>query len=78
MARKKEPNFEQIMSQLDALVKRLETDNLPLEEALKAFEAGIQLAQAGQNKLNQAEQRIQILLEKNAHAPLEAFSSSDA
>lgn len=74
MARKKELDFEQTMSQLETLVKRLETENLPLEDALKTFEEGIKLAQAGQQKLNQAEQRIQILLEKNANASLDDFS----
>lgn len=48
----------------------METGNLPLEQALTQFEQGIQLAKQGQAKLNQAEQRIQILLQKNDSASL--------
>lgn len=63
-------NFEQTLEQLEAIVTSLETGNLPLEQALTQFEQGIQLAKQGQAKLNQAEQRIQILLQKNDSASL--------
>ena len=41
---------------------RLESGELPLEDALNEFERGVQLARQGQQKLQQAEQRVQILL----------------
>ena len=49
---------------------RLENGELPLEQALKDFENGIKLAKQGQERLQQAEQRIQILLQKSDTAAL--------
>ncbi|WP_251268290.1 exodeoxyribonuclease VII small subunit, partial [Enterobacter hormaechei] len=48
--------------------------SLPLEEALGEFERGIQLARQGQAKLQQAEQRVQILLADSEDAPLTPFT----
>ena len=81
MARKAvEPtlDFETTLTQLEAIVTRLENGELPLEEALKEFENGVQLAKLGQERLQQAEQRIQILLQKNATAELTDYRSENA
>ena len=67
MARKPanaEPDFETTLAQLKPLWQNLKAVNYPLEDALKEFENGIKLAQLGQERLQQAEQRIQILLQK--------------
>ena len=48
--------------------------DLPLEEALNEFERGVQLARQGQAKLQQAEQRVQILLSDNEDASLTPFT----
>ena len=77
MASQENLDFEQIMLQLDNLVNQLEKGDLPLEDALKAFEKGIKLAQEGQAKFQQAEQRIQILLQKNETAQLADFEDSE-
>ncbi|HGU9823873.1 exodeoxyribonuclease VII small subunit [Enterobacter cancerogenus] len=55
-------SFETALNELEHIVTRLESGNLPLEEALNEFERGVQLARQGQVKLQQAEQRVQILL----------------
>lgn len=70
MARKPvtEPDFETTLVQLEGIVTKLESGELPLEEALKEFEQGIKLAQLGQVRLQQAEQHIQILLKKSETA----------
>ena len=81
MARKAvEPtlDFETTLTRLEAIVTRLENGDLPLEEALKDFENGVQLAKLGQERLQQAEQRIQILLQKNATAELTDYRSENA
>ena len=81
MARKAvEPtlDFETTLTRLEAIVTRLENGDLPLEEALKEFENGVQLAKLGQERLQQAEQRIQILLQKNATAELADYRSEHA
>ncbi|QGH60293.1 exodeoxyribonuclease VII small subunit [Serratia proteamaculans] len=59
-------SFESSLSELENIVTRLESGELPLEDALNEFERGVQLARQGQQKLQQAEQRVQILLNDNA------------
>ena len=51
-------SFEQQLEQLEALVTRLEQGDVPLEEALAAFEQGMQLSKACAEMLNAAEQRV--------------------
>lgn len=70
----KSQDFEQTLTQLETIVQRLESGNLPLEDALKNFEEGIKLAQTAQAKLEQAEQQIQVLLQKSPTAPLQDFN----
>ena len=80
MARKPtetEPDFETALTILEEVVTRLESGELPLEKALAEFEQGIKLAKLGQARLQQAEQRIQILLQKSDTAPLADFRGDD-
>jgi exodeoxyribonuclease VII small subunit len=66
MARKpKAVDFEKALAELEQQVHALESGDLPLEEALKAFEAGIKLTRECQQALSEAEQKVQMLLEKN-------------
>ena len=67
-------SFETALTELAQIVNRLESGSLPLEEALNEFERGVQLARQGQTKLQQAEQRVQILLADNEDSPLEPFT----
>ena len=67
-------SFETALTELEQIVNRLESGSLPLEEALNEFERGVQLARQGQSKLQQAEQRVQILLADNEDSPLEPFT----
>jgi len=67
-------SFETALTELEQIVNRLESGSLPLEEALNEFERGVQLARQGQTKLQQAEQRVQILLAANEDAPLTPFT----
>ncbi|MDU6409929.1 MAG: exodeoxyribonuclease VII small subunit [Yersiniaceae bacterium] len=69
-------NFEAALGELEQIVTRLESGDLPLEEALNEFERGVQLARQGQQTLQQAEQRVQILLENDndPDAPLAPFT----
>lgn len=53
----------------------LESGELPLEDALNEFERGVQLARLGQQTLQQAEQRVQILLNDDKDAPLSPFNA---
>ncbi|GAA3880846.1 exodeoxyribonuclease VII small subunit [Gibbsiella dentisursi] len=68
-------SFESALQELEGIVTRLETGELPLEDALNEFERGVQLARQGQQKLQQAEQRVQILLNDGTdEAPLTPFT----
>lgn len=69
-------SFEQALHELEQIVTRLESGELPLEEALSAFENGVQLARQGQQKLQQAEQRVQILLSDDPDAELSTFTAT--
>jgi exodeoxyribonuclease VII small subunit len=53
--------FEQSLTELEAIVKQLETGELTLENSLKQFEKGIALARRCQHVLHQAEQKIEIV-----------------
>ncbi len=77
LAEKNEPDFENTLKQLEEIVSRLENNDLSLEEALKDFEQGIKLAQLGQERLQQAEQHIQILLQKNESAKLSDYQAEE-
>ncbi|WWP00276.1 MAG: exodeoxyribonuclease VII small subunit [Candidatus Dasytiphilus stammeri] len=70
-------NFEDSLKELEKIVKYLENGELSLEEALNAFEKGVYLAQLSHKKLQQAEQRIQILLKSENHYELSSFVKSD-
>ncbi|EGR4059128.1 exodeoxyribonuclease VII small subunit [Vibrio cholerae] len=76
MASKKPENmsFESTIEELEQLVEQLESGDLALDEALRKFERGISLARAGQLKLDDAEQRVRILLSNSDDAPLNDFS----
>ena len=56
-----EPSFESAMTELEALVTKIETGNLSLEESLKEFENGIKLSRICQSALKDAENRVKIL-----------------
>ena len=73
----KGPDFEQALGELESVVDRLEHGDLPLEEALKQFERGIELARACQSSLKQAEQRVEILLQKDPQAAPEPFEAEE-
>jgi exodeoxyribonuclease VII small subunit len=64
MATKKASNdkrFEEMMGELEAIVGRIESGNLGLEDALAAFEQGIALVRLLNDKLNLAEKRVELL-----------------
>ena len=55
-------DFEKAMEELEALVARLEQGDVPLEEALGAFELGMALTRACQQALARAEQKVELLM----------------
>ncbi|EXI61787.1 exodeoxyribonuclease VII small subunit [Mannheimia granulomatis] len=73
MAKKPTQDFETTLKELEEIVTHLEAGDLPLEEALNEFETAIKLVQQGQERLQKAEQRIQILLNKDENADLSDY-----
>lgn len=63
-------SFEEALKKLEAIVEEMESDDLPLEELIKHYEQGTQLAGVCQKKLAEAELKIQ-KLGKNAAGDLE-------
>jgi exodeoxyribonuclease VII small subunit len=58
------PSFESSLHRLEQIVKKLEAGDLALDDALKLFEEGIQLSQQCQKQLEQAENKVEMLLKK--------------
>jgi exodeoxyribonuclease VII small subunit len=78
VARKKQGvDFEAALEELEGLVERMEEGKLSLEESLATYERGIALSRACQKSLDAAEQRIQILTEKNGVAEARSFQPDD-
>jgi exodeoxyribonuclease VII small subunit len=70
-------SFEASLEALEQIVRELERGDLPLEKSLELFEQGIQLSRECQERLNQAERRIEILLRDNQGRPVvSAFENS--
>ena len=58
-------SFEQILGRLTGLVEELEDGEVPLEQALGTFEQGVALARVGARRLDEAERRIELLLQQD-------------
>lgn len=58
MAQASEPTFEEKLQQLETIVSQLEQGQVPLEEALKQYKAGIKLSSELEATLKNAEQTV--------------------
>ncbi|WP_281648229.1 exodeoxyribonuclease VII small subunit [Parendozoicomonas sp. Alg238-R29] len=70
--------FETSLSELEKTVRELESGDLPLEQALAAFEKGVGLTRDCQKALEEAEQKVRILLEKDGKLETQPFDQTDA
>ncbi len=71
------PDFEQSLTELEALVTKLEQGDVPLEEALKTFERGVALTRQCQTALRTAQQKVEVLLTRDGEEAIEPFSDAD-
>lgn len=71
-------DFEQALAELEALVERMESGELSLEDSLKSFERGIALTRQCQQALTAAEQKVEILTGKDGEDGVEAFAADDS
>jgi exodeoxyribonuclease VII small subunit len=76
-----EKKFEKAMERLEEIVQNLEGGDLPLEDALKAFEEGMKLAKFCSLKLEEAEKKVTLLIEESggihAQVPFELEETQD-
>ncbi|WP_105169014.1 exodeoxyribonuclease VII small subunit [Pseudoalteromonas sp. T1lg23B] len=75
MATKKPENlsFEEAMAELEGIVHSMEQGSLTLEQSLKQFERGIALANSSTSKLQQAEQKVSILMANDTQSETVPF-----
>ena len=76
-SKSKIPDFEQSLTELEALVAKLEQGDVPLEEALKTFERGVALTRQCQTALRTAQQKVEVLLTKNGEETIESLVDED-
>ena len=72
------PVFENALKELETLVETMEKGDLSLEDSLSHFERGVQLSRTCQQALNDAEQKVEILMQKSGHDDIEPFDSENA
>jgi exodeoxyribonuclease VII small subunit len=61
----KKPDFERSLARLEEVVRKLESPQLSLDEAMKLFEEGVALSRECQKQLEEAEGKVEILLKRS-------------
>ena len=74
---KKESSFEACMQRLDAIVRQMESGETSLDESLKLFEEGSQLAVTCQKLLDTAQQKVTKLTQGQDGTPVEQELTHD-
>jgi exodeoxyribonuclease VII small subunit len=71
------PNLETSLSEISTLIEQMEQGELSLEQSLSQFERGIALIKHAQKILQEAEQKVQILIQNNNQEELRSLKSDD-
>ena len=61
--------FEEALTQLEHAVEQLEAGDLPLDKALEVFEQGVKMSRVCTQKLEEAEKKVELLLDVKDGAP---------
>lgn len=75
MSKKEELNFEELMIKLEDITNKLENEKLSLDESVKLFEEGMEISKECNNKLEDAEKKITILINENNEIKEEDFNT---
>ena len=77
---KKEPTFEQALAELEELVRKMETGQLPLDRMIEYYEKGGKLASYCRKQLDSLEKKISVLSgkESDGSARWENFDSANS
>ena len=70
----KKINIEKLLNELENIVKKMEDDNLNLEQSLESYEKGIGLVKQAQSTLSEIEKKVKILSKKDS---LKDFDTDD-
>jgi exodeoxyribonuclease VII small subunit len=74
----KTPDLENALEEITTLIGKMEQGNLTLEQSLASFERGITLIKHSQKILQDAEQKVQILMQQNnGEEKLEDYDNND-
>lgn len=74
MAAKKKLTFEERLQQVEALIAKMESGEMPLEEAMQQYEAGLNALNALEKELTAVQQRLTVLRQQsgeNIEVPME-------
>lgn len=71
------PNLEESLTEISQLIDKMEHSELTLEQSLNNFERGIHLVKHCQKILEEAEQKVQILIQNNHQDQLVAYGAED-
>ncbi|WP_211745566.1 exodeoxyribonuclease VII small subunit [Paenibacillus sp. Marseille-Q4541] len=77
MANEAELSFEAAMSELEQVVNQLERGDVPLEQAIELFQRGMKLSQLCNQKLEQVERKIEIIVEEDGAYRKKAFGGTE-
>jgi exodeoxyribonuclease VII small subunit len=72
-----EVGFEEALERLESLVERLDGGDLPLEQALAAFEEGVALTRRCAQQLESAERRVEALVREGGRLVERPFEAED-
>jgi exodeoxyribonuclease VII small subunit len=70
-------NFEKALEDLNQIVAKMEQGGLSLQDSLSHFEKGISLTRECQSALEQAQQKVQLLMEKNGELTLQDYNVNE-
>lgn len=65
-------DFESAAAELDAIIRKLEEGDLPLEKSMELYERGLQLSRFCHTKIEEAERRIELLTDRGELHPAPA------
>lgn len=71
------PNLETSLEEITTLIEKMEQGDLTLEQSLNSFERGVTLIKHAQKILQEAEQKVQILMQDNGNEKLEDYENNE-
>ena len=70
--------FEDALAKLEEIVKKMESGDLSLEDSLKSFEEGIRLVRVCSRKLDEAQRRVELLLQEEGETVAKPYREEDS